>query len=92
MYTVIKRTGVEEVVINNGAGFYPGGFSTDFGSLLVQPGIGVGGVIRGALGEDVVDVPLAGKGRKDLVVAGGLSLTANRVSSATGTLEDLVRC
>ena len=92
MYTVITRTGAEEIVIDGGTGFRPGGFSTDFGSLVVQPGTGAGGVIKGAFGEDVVGVPLTGEGGKDPVIAGGLSLAASRVGSATGTLEDLVWC
>jgi len=92
VHTVVTRTGAEEVVIDGGTGFRPGGFSTDFDSLVVQPGIGVGGVVQGAFGEDVVDIPLTGEGRKDSIVAGSLSLIASRVGSATGALEDLVLC
>lgn len=92
MYTVVTRTGTKEVAIDGGTGLRPGGFSTDFGSLVVQPGIGVGGVVHGAFGEDVVGVPLTGEGRKNSIVAGSLSLTASGVGSATGALEDLVLC
>lgn len=92
IHTVITRTGAEEVVIDGGTGFRPGGFGADLGSLVVQPGTGVGGVVQGTFGEDVVDVPLTGEGGKDPVITGGLSLAASRVGSATGTLEDLAWC
>ena len=92
MHTVVTRTGAKEVVIDGGTRFRPGGFSTDFGSLVVQPGTWFGGVNRGGFPEDVVDVPFAGEGRKNHIIAGSLSLTASRVGSATGALEDLVLC
>ena len=90
VHTVITRTGQVKVVIDGEIGFTPSRFGADFGCLVVQPVGNVCGVTRGVFGEDVVDVPLADKGRKDIVVADILSQTAIVVSSATSALEDLV--
>lgn len=84
-----KRTCVEKVAIDSRAGSRPRLLSADFCPLAVQPGSEVGGVRRGVRGKDVIDIPVAGKGRKDHVVTGGLSPTAIRVGPGIGTLENL---
>ena len=82
-------TGAEEVSIDRGTARSPYRLSADLASLLVQPGSDVWGVARGVEGRDIVDVPWAGKGTKDLVVAVALSVTASGVGSGVGTIDDL---
>lgn len=59
--------------------------------MAIKPGSEVGGVVRGITIEDIVDVPWAGQGRKDVCVAVILSLTTIRVLFAIGALKYLGR-
>ena len=84
------RTGVEEVSIDGKTGLSPSSVSADAGPLTVQPVCDVSGVVKGAFGEDIVDIPVTHKRIKDIVVTVALSLGTVGVVSGLGTLEDLV--
>lgn len=86
---MVARTGAEKVFIDNVTGRRPGCLGTDCGGLTVQPVSEVGRVIRGIEIEDVIDIPLAGEGRKDVGVAVILGLATIRVFSGVGAFEYL---
>jgi len=88
-YTPTPLTSFGEVFIDKRAARSPCFLSANLTLLAVQPGGEIWGVIRGLGVEDVIDIPRAGKGTKDLAVAVALSLTASGIGSSIGTTEDL---
>jgi hypothetical protein len=89
---VITRTGAEEVVIYSMTERGPSFLSAYCSSLAVQPGGEVRGITRGTAVGNIVDVPLSGKGRKDLAIADALGPTAVKVGSGICALKDLCAC
>lgn len=86
---MIARTGQIEVFIDDGAGIRPGGLGADLRDLFVQPIGEIGRVTRGVKIEDVVNVPWAGEGSKDVVVAVSLGVATISIFLGSGALEYL---
>jgi len=82
-------TGAEEVLIDSVTAGSPCFLSTELALVVVQPVSEIWGIFRGVEVGDIIDIPLAMKGTKDLGIAVVLSLTASGVGSSIGATEDL---